>query len=89
MRCAKTMLRSALTIAISLPLLTGCVPELLALGRRPTTVQVVACPELPPPPDAAVDALEAAGRSNEAAAAWVIDLSQHYDALDRCHRPAS
>lgn len=44
------------------------------------------CPELPPPTEKAVDALEAAGNADPATAEWNTDLSQHYDALDTCNR---
>lgn len=40
------------------------------------------CPPLPPPPVAAVDALQAAG--NSAVDAWVIALDRHYDKLAVC-----
>jgi len=42
------------------------------------------CPDLPPPTERAIDALESAARTDAQTEAWVIDLSQHYDALDRC-----
>lgn len=44
------------------------------------------CPDLPAPTEPALDALEVAARDDPDTADWVIDLSQHYDALDRCGR---
>jgi len=45
---------------------------------------VGSCPVLPPPPTAAIDALEAAG--NSAVDAWAIELDRHYQKLDVCRR---
>jgi hypothetical protein len=67
-----------LTIAASLMLLVGC-----ASVRAPVPA-IGVCPNLAAPPGAALDALEAAARSDQDTEDWVIDLSQHYDALDRC-----
>ena len=46
-----------------------------------TQVQFL-CPALSPPPSKAIDALEEAGKSDPSSAAWVIDLSRHYDKCD-------
>src|SRR5690606_26349298 len=40
------------------------------------------CPALPPPPAAAVDALQSANDS--AVDAWAVALDRHYDKLDAC-----
>ncbi|MCY1561072.1 hypothetical protein D9M68_982850 [compost metagenome] len=53
-------------------LMTACAP-----GRM-----VGSCPPLPPPPVAAVHALQAAGSS--AVDAWAISLDRHYDKLAAC-----
>lgn len=61
-------------LATSMLLLAGC-----------ETVHVKAdCLNLPDPPPAIVDALEAAGREDPSAAAWVIDLDRHYQKQDAC-----
>lgn len=92
MRCATTTMRSLATIALLTMPLTGCVPELLlamsGMAMRPETATVIVteCPDLPAPTLKAVDALEAAARTDPATAAWVTDLDQHYDALGRCGR---
>lgn len=53
-------------------LMTGC-----------TTARVVgSCPDLPPPPPAAVRALEQA--NDPAVDQWAVDLANHYDKLDAC-----
>lgn len=78
-----TMMRSIATVALLTMPLTGCLSGLLS-GSRQIMATVVECPELPPPTQSAVDALAAAGRSDPDTAAWLIDLDQHYDALDVC-----
>lgn len=40
------------------------------------------CPPLSPAPNIVVDALEATGRKDPSAAAWVIDLDRHYQKCD-------
>lgn len=42
----------------------------------------ISCPTLAPPPDAAVDALQAAG--DNAVDAWAGDLDRHYQKLAAC-----
>ena len=58
MRRALTMMPLPAMAALSTMLLAGC-----ALAPKPVTAVVVACPELPPPTEHAVDALERAGES--------------------------
>ncbi|UYN98344.1 MAG: hypothetical protein KIT02_10235 [Devosia sp.] len=76
------MIKSLLTAAISTLLLAGC-----ATVQAPVKLTGV-CPDLPAPTGQALDALEDAARADPDTAEWVIDLSQHYDALDRCGRPS-
>lgn len=52
------------------------------LGACQTTRTVGSCPVLPPPPVAAVDALQAAG--NSAVDAWAVELDRHYQKLAAC-----
>lgn len=48
-----------------------------------TTVRVTgSCPDLPPPPRAAVVALQKA--KDPAVDQWAVDLANHYDKLDVC-----
>ena len=75
-------MRLKLTIVLSTMLLAGC-----ASVPRPVLV-TGAVPDLPAPPAVAVDALEAAALEDPETAAWVIDLSQHYDALDAARATA-
>lgn len=56
-------------------LLTGCTGE---------TIIKVVCPPLSPPPDAAIDALAAAAKTNATVGAWIVDLDRHYQKLDAC-----
>lgn len=77
-----TTTRSLGTIVLSMMLLGGCA---LVPALKPVTATVVACPTLDAPPEAAIDALEATARRDEATAAWTIALSRHYDQLDRCN----
>lgn len=67
---------------------TGSMLGLLTLTALMTgcaSARVVgSCPVLPPPPVAAIDALEAAG--NSAVDAWADALDRHYQKLDACRR---
>jgi hypothetical protein len=48
-----------------------------------TSVRAIgSCPDLPPPPEAAVIALQTA--DNPVVDEWAIDLANHYDKLDVC-----
>ncbi len=55
-------------------LLTGCVERQIAIK----------CPQLSPAPRPVIDALERAGRGDEKAKKWVIDLYKHYQKLGMC-----
>lgn len=56
----------------------------IILGGCATTRIVANCPQLTPPPDAAIDALETAGRADPETADWVVDLDRHYQKLETC-----
>ncbi len=43
-----------------------------------------ACPDLPEPPAAAIDALQAANKLHPEVGKWVVDLDQAYDQIDAC-----
>lgn len=65
-------MKSTIALVILAMLISGC-----------TTARVVSdCPELPPPPAAAVAALQSAG--DPAVDDWAVDLIKHYDKLDVC-----
>lgn len=66
------MIGSMLGLLTMAGLLTGC-----------ASARVVgSCPALPPPPLAAVNAMQAANDS--AVDAWAIELDRHYQKLDAC-----
>jgi len=54
----------------------------IGLGACRTSGIAGSCPSLPPPPVAAVDALQAAGDS--AVDAWAVALDRHYQKLAVC-----
>lgn len=65
-------MKSTLALGILMTLMTGC-----------TSVRVTSdCPDLPPPPRAAVVALQNA--NDPAVDQWAVDLANHYDKLDVC-----
>lgn len=72
MRSKLNMIVSTLGLLTLAGLMAGCVS-----GRVTGS-----CPNLSPPPIAAVDALQSAG-SNDVDA-WVVDLERHYQKLDAC-----
>ena len=75
MHCNPTMIRSTLGLLILALPMTAC-----------ASARVVgSCPPLPPPPVAAVDALQAAGDSG--VDAWAVALARHYQKLDACMGP--
>lgn len=74
-------MKSILMAALLTMPLAGCA----TVPRAPVPVPGV-CPDLPAPPDKAINALDAAARLDAEVAGWVIALSQHYDALDVCNR---
>lgn len=45
---------------------------------------ITECPPLSPPPDAALDALQALVDTDPPTAAWVVDLDRHYQKLAAC-----
>lgn len=55
---------------------------MIACAGCTTTKVVGGCPSLPPPPIAAVDALQALGDS--AVNVWAVDLDRHYQKLAVC-----
>ena len=72
MRCKITTMKSIAGLLILAGLMSGC-----------ASARVVgSCPPLPPPPLAAMDALQAAGDS--AVDAWAVALDRHYRKLDAC-----
>lgn len=63
--------------------LSGALAILLTLTAGCTTGRVTSdCPDLPPPPRAAVTALGAA--NDPVVDQWAVDLAKHYDKLDVC-----
>lgn len=63
-------MKSTLALLISTALLAGC-----ATGQTET---VVSGPKLRYPPPIILDALETAGRADDTAAGWVMDLDRFY-----------
>jgi hypothetical protein len=85
----KTSRLLSLTAVLLVMPLAACEPaDLLNLiGLRGTpSVFTGTCPNLPPPSERAIDVLAAVAETDPETEAWVIDLSQHYDAQDRCRR---
>lgn len=76
MPCALTLKRSAMMIAASMMLLSGCV-------RGPV---VGVCPEYPDTPDSVLDTLAAQAKTDAPTGQYLIDQSQLADQLDACHR---
>ena len=65
-------MKSLIALSILTMLMAGC-----------TTARVTSdCPDLPPPPRAAVDALQSAG--DPAVDQWAVALERHYQMLDVC-----
>lgn len=66
--------------------LSGCAkgPNLLDLTLKPRTVTVVTCPQLAPPPEATVDALEADAKVHPETGKWAVALEKHLTKLETC-----
>lgn len=73
MRSSSTMTKLTLALLILALPMTACASVPKAAGN---------CPVLPPPPTAAVDALE--GAQDSAVDAWAVALDRHYDKLAVC-----
>lgn len=82
-------MRSSALIFLSLATmmcLSGCAkgPNLLDLTLKPRTVTVIQCPQLAPPPEAAVDALEADAKLHPETGKWAVSLEKHLTKLEAC-----
>ena len=79
-------MKSSAAILMCLLLLTGCAkgPNLLDLTLKPRTVTVIQCPQLAPPPEATVDALEADAKVHPETGKWAVALEKHLTKLETC-----
>ncbi len=76
------MIRSLMmAAALTMPLPT-CSAGLLDVTMPKPAAR--ACPDLPAPPQAAIDALRVANKDHPEVGAWVVDLDQAYDQIDVC-----
>lgn len=71
---ATALMRLSLLMSLLLPMLSAC-----AIGPRG-----ISCPKLAPPPESAVDALEADAKIHPESGDYLIVLERHYRNLDIC-----
>lgn len=87
MRSTRSLTRLTLVLLILTVPLAGCgTAELLRFlaGSETTTVVKTVCPKLDPPPEGALDALEAKMKEDPETALWVDKLDKHYEKLEQC-----
>lgn len=79
-------MRSSALIFLSLATMTflsGCASDMqkaLSLTLKP----VIECPPLDPPPESAIDALEADAKVHPETGEWAVALEKHLTKLDAC-----